>query len=286
MLDRPRLARIRVLLPALLLWACAAPGAMRSQPGPAPGSGEPVTGATSSTPPPIETAVSPRPWSVYASVQAFHWREEYRDRELLEEEGPLFGLGVDFRRRWFRSRLELFGGTVEYDGETQGGDPVETDTNYLGGLGEFDFFVLTGLRDDPPTLGRFYVDPYLGLGMRYWARDIEDRDDARGYREDWFTAYIHAGADVVAPLRGDGRWYAGARFGYSLYNYESVDEFDVELNPGRGPRVRVETGLDWESLKAAVFFEWVRFAKSDEEDGYFQPESTMAILGLNVGFRW
>ena len=233
----------------------------------------------------------PRRWAVYGDIHSFKWTEEYGGEELLEETGPIIGVGIKFRSDLIAARAEIFGGVVDYDGQTQDGTPAETDVNYAGMLAECDFLVLSAVNRKRREDGRIRWDPFIGGGFSLWSRDLESTNRAIGYREDWFTLYTHLGLELSVPFKEDCRWFAATRLGYSLYNYESVDLEDigrgtVELNPGLGPRFRIQTGIDYRGFTGSIYFEWVRFSESDVEDGFLQPESEQAILGLSAGFRW
>ncbi|WP_041434533.1 hypothetical protein [Thermodesulfatator indicus] len=74
---------------------------------------------------------------IYASVSGFTWEEYEQGDKLLQESGPLYGLGLQLSKplsRDFRAhtKVELFGGQVDYDGQTWGGDPVQTKVTYFG----------------------------------------------------------------------------------------------------------------------------------------------------------
>ena len=136
---------------------------------------------------------------VYALAESFTWREfDDAGGQLLKESGPRFGVGVAFTREFanhltLKPRIELNSGSVDYDGQTQSGVPVTTTTNYFGIKLEMD---LAGrIR---PSQG-FVLEPFAGIGIRAWSRDIKDGTAADGslaigYTENWTTFYGRLGS--------------------------------------------------------------------------------------------
>jgi len=77
--------------------------------------------------------------------------------------------------------------------------------------------------------------------------------------------------------------YAEGGVKIPLYNENRVDLFDVTLEPGKEEAYFAEIGLKVKLLKAAVFYEGLRFSRSDPEGGFLQPESKGDIFGVKVG---
>jgi len=117
-------------------------------------------------------------FEVYVAPRYMVW-EEYDaggDR-LLREEGWLIALGVAGEGRLLRGSAEVYGGRLAYDGQTQGGTPVQTDTVYSG------FRLQGGVGWD---LGEEIVfSPRLLYTLEGWVRDIRSTSYALGYREYW-----------------------------------------------------------------------------------------------------
>ena len=231
-------------------------------------------------------------FDAYALVESFTWEEFAEGERLLKESGPLFGIGGSaqfqvYRQLTLKGRLELFGGQVNYNGETWEGDPVTTDANYFGTKSEVDAGWEFLFRE---TLS---LEPFGGLGWRYWLRDLEDTHEASGYLEEWNSLYARVGA------RGDYRFtprfkvFAEASLKLPFYNenrahLSDVGLEDVTVRPGNKPSFYAEMGLKYSVLRLAVFYEGLRFSKSDvvhadHDIGVYQPESSADIFGLNVG---
>ena len=82
-----------------------------------------------------------REFYAYPSLQYFTWEEYLSGRRLLREEGMLYSAGaavaVDLLQTaagvlTLHGKGELFGGVVDYDGQTQRGLPVTTEVSYVG----------------------------------------------------------------------------------------------------------------------------------------------------------
>src|SRR5512138_1364869 len=101
--------------------------------------------------------------TLYPSFQYFTWKEFNDGTRLLKEDGFLYGAGAAIRVNllkaetsslMLRGKAELFGGEVDYDGQTQPTNPqttppngqiqppsslpVKTDVTYIGAKGEAD----------------------------------------------------------------------------------------------------------------------------------------------------
>ena len=135
----------------------------------------------------------------YFRQEAFSWNEHpgtpYKD---VNEYGPLSTLGYQHRHNVERYRLELFGGTMAYDGTAQYDDNTEEPyhksdgTNYLGCRTEYDLLI-------EPTWWTSYRF-LLGVGTRFWFRNIHDAvtpsgNDVTGYQETWWTFYPYIGLE-------------------------------------------------------------------------------------------
>ena len=115
----------------------------------------------------------------------------------MKEAGPLFGAAgtVAYRTdsRWgVAARGRVLAGALDYDGQTWGGVPVETETE--------DWIVsaeaLVGLVDD----GRVtQAHGYTGLGRRYWNQVIEG---SGGYEREITWTYLPVGVSFTKPGTG------------------------------------------------------------------------------------
>lgn len=236
---------------------------------------------------------------IYGMVEYFTWRE-YDDAgaQLLREAGPRFGVGLSYHRVFqnqatLKPRLELYGGHVDYVGQTQAGDPVKSNTNYFAFKLEIDAGGKLGGQ-------HFSVEPFGGLGFRMWDRDIEDSvtatgTPAYGYREEWATVYIRAGARGNLVLSQDSKLFFEAGVKLPLYSENYISDVayeDITLEPEGRISPFAEAGWKAGAFKLSAFYDSMRFAKSAVVIvydpfygyvGYWQPESISHVLGIRIG---
>jgi hypothetical protein len=231
---------------------------------------------------------------VYLKLESFTWKE-YLDsgEKILEESGPIYGLGISNQSEIGKSLIigfkgELFGGSVDYDGQTQAGDPAQTDTDYLGYMIEGDFGVKAIDTE------KFMLEPFAGLGFKWWVRDLKSNSTATGYEERWQSFYARLGIRCEERLSSPLKLFFGAGLKLPIYNENEVElsKFglsDITLEPGNQNSFFADAGLKTDRFLARFFYESMKFSKSDPDDVYgvfYQPESEADIYGLNVGLRF
>ena len=233
----------------------------------------------------------------HAGVERFEWTETAPGGgRLLKESGPRFVFGSAAEQNkteglLFGGRGRVFFGGVDYDGQTWGGTPVSTDTNYLGG--DFQGRVMWRIPRDG-----YRADLFGALGYRLWVRDLESTNTAQGYVEFWRMPYAGVGAALSRP---DGRgFYGEALLGkpFSVRNKAFLAnagfDGDVTLKPDGKLLLRIEAGYRWAPWFVSAYYEQVRFDVSPVEMAsiggtpvpVFQPESKESTLGLKVGYRY
>ncbi|QWV94136.1 hypothetical protein KP004_02800 [Geomonas oryzisoli] len=233
----------------------------------------------------------------YFSTQYFTWQEHINGRRLLKEEGALFSAGaragaVIDSSFTLRGKGELFGSEVGYRGETQAPDsvPVHTRVTYLGTNAELDL----GYRVSPAPV---VVEPFGGIGYRYWLRDLQDTttpDGTRvyGYTEAWSVGYCRLGARA-ATSAGGARLTAAGGAKYPFYVGNTVDfagSGDTTFHPKGRVSGFAEAGVSYRSLSLALLYEGFRFRQSDTKTvqgtAYLQPDSSSDIFGLRLGWTF
>ena len=240
----------------------------------------------------------------YLSGQYFTWSEFGGGRRLLKESGPLFSQGLlagflyplqSSSSLALRVRGEFFGGIVNYDGETQEQVPVKTEVSYLGTRQEFDL----GYRYSAAS---FHLEPFAGLGYRWWLRGLQDATSATGeavsgYTEYWRTGYLRLGARGVYRPDSGASFFAEAGVKYPFYTANSADPFGTGSNtfrPGGLWSGFAESGVSYRHLRFAFSYEGFRFSQSPAllvvhkglRDLLMQPESSSDIFGLNIGWSF
>ncbi|MFH0953784.1 MAG: hypothetical protein V1873_05605 [Verrucomicrobiota bacterium] len=236
---------------------------------------------------------------LYGKVESFQWKEyDDNDHELLEESGPIFGLGgfIDIPvERSVRAEglAELFFGSVDYDGQTQEGVPTTTTTDYAGLMGEGRLY-----RSFPA--GRdVTLTPFAGAGGRSWLRKINDGEHGvgKGYEENWITLYALVGVSGQVKVAPKSELFGRAALHLPVFNEVIIDwsslggPSDITVNPGKEFGLDLEAGLRVESFMASVFYETLDFSKSDGEAALigsvpstvWQPKSEGRMIGLKAG---
>jgi hypothetical protein len=257
-------------------------------------------------PAPVPEAPSNMVMVLAPFVESFGWEETQDDgRRLLEESGYRYGLAVKMqqypRLAPFLSggmSAKLYGGQVDYDGETTGTAepvPVTTETAYLGA----DLTLDGGVRITPHR--RVWLDLFAAGCLATWRRDIHDAGDVRGYVEKWFNVHGRAGLGVTCkfPLGFSGFSRLGCMI--PLYTENSIDLSNVglvgivDLKPKQRFTPFAEAGVAWGPLFAGAFYERMDFDRSDTvtktivvfpyvmQMEFWQPESLGQRWGLQIG---
>lgn len=237
-----------------------------------------------------------RALDLYTQVHHYHWEERDQDgRLLLEETGPLLGLGLAdssalTERLAWDSRLDGFLGEVDYDGSTILGAPVRTTTAYYGGQGE------TALRWNLAGPD-FRTGPLGGLATRGWLRRLGNSDrDSNGYDEAWWMVYGRAGwfaawspsAGWQINLEAAARLPAYNRARYSLAG--PGGEGNVSVEPGREVGYEARAEVRRAAWHVALTYAELRFGESEPEPlppfEIFQPRSEGRIVSLQAGLSF
>ena len=243
---------------------------------------------------------------VYPSLQYFTWKEFGDGKRLLKEEGLLYGAGgainVDLLKSeaagalTLRGKAELFGGDVDYDGQTQPPNPlpVKTDVIYFGTKAE----AAVGWAF---PVGAARIEPFAGLGYRWWLRDLQNsttRDtdgtvvSVQGYTEWWESVYTKLGTTVDYKINDQWRLFGEAGGKYPFYNANKVDivgNGTVTIKPEPRWSLFAEVGARNRRFRPALFYEGYRVAQSpvvriNQTTGVLQPRSDEDIFG--VSFAW
>jgi hypothetical protein len=240
--------------------------------------------------------------AVYMAVDSYVWKEFEDDGSLLlKESGELFGIGFTYQHEFsnhmtLRPTAEIFGGSVDYDGQTQAGIAATSTVDYFGLKLEGDVGVKFRMAE------RFFLEPFGGLGLRLWTRDINDGKTASGattygYREGWVTWHARLGLRGGVDISPKSRLFAEAGMKLPIYNENTAYLAekgigpDVTMHPGKESSFFAETGLQASWFRGSLFYEGMRFSKSSEvttTDGSFiyttwQPRSEADIYGLKLG---
>jgi len=238
----------------------------------------------------------------FLSAQYFSWREFSGGSRLLKEEGPLFAGGVlgEFAiprhapsALALRGKVEIFGGVVDYHGETQAPNPVpvKTEVSYLGTRQELDL----GYRYSSDT---WYLEPFSGVGYRWWLRGLQDATSSAGsqvsgYTEYWQTAYLRTGGRSLCRVGLETSLFLEGGAKYPFYTGNSVNFAGagrITFRPVGEWSGFAETGINYRRLRLALSYEGFRFSSSPlvqvGTKDYFQPDSASDIFGLHLGWTF
>lgn len=253
-------------------------------------------------------------FDIYAAIEDFTWKEFSGGQRLLRENGILGGIGFVYHGRTgseysaltLTPRIEFFWGEVDYDGQacdTAGNCfPSITDTGYFGTKLEFDLGGRFGKG--------FVMEPFGGLGVRSWWRDIEDTaafnpfsgllEPVSGYTEYWTAIYLRLGLRGELAFSQTSNLFFEAAAKVPIYNentaYLSDIWFytdDITVEPGKKTSFFAEAGMKADVFKISVFYESLRFSESDVDFtfdiqagsvvGFVQPKSDADIYGIRIG---
>ncbi len=211
---------------------------------------------------------------VYVTPRYFLW-EEFNSSgdKLLDESGFLLALGMRGDLSFLTGGLEIYGGTVNYDGQTQAGDPVQTDTGYLG------LSAAAGLWFERGEYVRLRGEVLYSSEL--WVRDIRSTQNALGYKETWFYDSVDLGLRIAS-----GGFYTFGRYRYMVGNaYMQASLAGVpELRPKRGPAYELGVGVKGQDYGVELSYSYTKFNRSDPKpygSGYvLQPESVRRTVSL------
>lgn len=189
------------------------------------------------------------------------------------ESGGLFGIGATGRlpmsqSYFLKPTAEIFGGNLGYRGQAPPGDGG---SDYLG-------FKVTG------DLGRSFlgpaligVEPFGGLGFRYWHRDIKPGNGSM--LERWTSVYARAGVRAIYDVSKSTRLFAEGGAAFPVFTRVSVSGLgeNGSFDPSGMISAFAEAGADIGGFRPSVYYEGFRF----DNDGRF-PETQ----GNTVGFKF
>ncbi len=240
-------------------------------------------------------------YDIYFQSGLFMWNEMLEGDKVVEEKGPIFGIGG--RAEWnlqplvLRVKGNIFGGRVSYDGQTTGSAasvPISSDTEYLG------FTVDGSVGWNFHVSDTSDVEIFGGPAIKSWNRVIQEGESSRGTvaksEENWITLYAPVGIGVNHKISDTFVIFASAGMHIPIYNENEADLRDlygvkVKVHPGLRISGFAEAGLRWKMLRAALYYEGLRFDESPTERRSInggtlsvrQPESTYDLFGLSLG---
>ncbi len=235
--------------------------------------------------------------SWYTRAEYFHWNERIGSVNFVNENGALFTLGYSRQIGIERFRAELFGGDVHYNSyDDTGLKNMASNTGYLGLRGEYEMVLAPAAWE-----GRFAF--LLGLGSRFWIRDLHDGSDNQGYQvvgyqETWWTMYPYLGLETHWRPGSDLDFYSESRVGMTAMTYEFASTTPVVPDPANpfiaerplwpkvGVFANVEIGLRGPRFFIAGRAEVMSWGESSWGLYSYQPQSLMVTAGGRLGFTF
>jgi hypothetical protein len=227
----------------------------------------------------------------YFREDAFFWNERLDGRDFVNESGPLSTVGYQHRFGVERIRIEVFGGSVTYDGSVQpSGNPYHQafGTNYLGCRGEYDLLI-------EPTSWKS-TRLLIGVGTRFWVRDLKTGyspldGEVPGYQETWWTFYPYIGLETKESDEPGAHLFGSVRIGATPLTYQNATLFDTPLYPRCGIMTQMELGVRFQKFSLSAYAELMTWAQSAEaDDGYgdtsLQPDSRMLTIGGKISYMF
>ena len=210
---------------------------------------------------------------LYMSPRYMAWEEFYQGSKLLRENGWILGLGLKHEGRYVQMGAEIYGGRLNYDGQTQAGDPVRTKTDYAG------LQAYLGPRID--------ITDFLRVGLLYnlelWRRNIRSTSYAIGYSEDWFYHSIDPKVSIKALnlyIYSLYRFVLGARMQANIYGVP-------QLEPRRSTAYEVGAGFRKGRMSLEFYYSYLRFRQSEPKRAgtsyVLQPTSVRELYGFRFG---
>jgi len=230
---------------------------------------------------------------------SFKFEEHDEDgANIMTEKGCLAGLRAALIHRsplYWRINGSYRRGNLEYDGATQAGTPVVTDTSDT--LFDVEAVLGTDLAaDDPNTVIAFYS----GLGFRRWENEITGPG---GYPRRTDYLYLPVGLEFDGPLGRRGWW--GLRGQLDLLVRGMVRSDFSEISPelgeikntqssGYGIRasffVHLRVGRS-SALSIEPFMQYWQIDASDvvtlaDGSGLYEPANSTTVYGIAVSLLW
>lgn len=247
-------------------------------------------------------------------VAAYRWVEDLGSIEV-KESGPVFQFGgyvsaapsKSAAAMTLRGDLRVLVGQVDYEGfnqdlSTGALTPATTDTTYLGITPE----VSVGLRQGVES---GYLEPFVGLGYRWWWRDIGGNT---GYPEYYNLIYSRLGLRMEHEIAGNLKFHSTFSVDPVLWARETIDLTEsafldsggalvqgqrFTVKNGLRPGWTIEVGLQQARVNLTGYWQAVRIDESNSVRCYdsvnpasrrscFQPKSQQDIFGLRVGLSF
>jgi len=247
---------------------------------------------------------------VGAGLMAFNY-VEYDDNNIFldGESGAIPGIILKLNTNKGKSYTEwvnsLYYNKIEYDGQTQSGTPLVTVSDAL----LIDSHLKLGKRLDS-SYGR-EQSLYVGLGYRYWFRNILSGFDISGNpvagileEYHWFygllgyTVHFNASKKINVGLDFRLTQMFNAKMGIDFLGFKGYDNTSVNLGNKIGARfalpIEIKTSKD--SFFVSPYYEIIDIGKSNAVRVYsggaattsviYEPRSETRNVGVEIIWNW
>lgn len=196
---------------------------------------------------------------------------------------------------------QLYGNTIEYDGQTQSGTPVKTDS-------------VAVIFDTHFKLGKRFAEkhePYIGIGYRYWYRHILNGRDINGNAvsgllEEYYWPYTLLGYGVTfnasekVKMGFDFRYTKmfNAKMDLDYQGFDGRDNLSFNLGNRSGARfaMPIQIKIRKHSLFVTPYYEIIDIGKSNvvrvTKGGVptsfiaWEPRSETRNVGIEIMWLW
>ena len=238
---------------------------------------------------------------ISAGSEQFLW-EEFADNgeKLLDETGLRHFVAIrgsnHFDPLWSTSFSgRFYSGVVDYDGQTQLGDPVQTKVDYLGMRFEIGLSRRVGPIARQPGVSQWWLD--FVLGNDFWRRHLRDTSFINGGNIEPISGYSEYYSSLYGRLGSRYQSGAGLSAGFGAKLPFHTDEQityageTITLNPQGRLSLYAHLAYDFNpAWGIALAYDSYRFAKSDTVTVgsriIWQPESSQDTLALSMHYRF
>ncbi len=243
-------------------------------------------------------------WNIYGKTGWFSWSETDHGSSFIREYGPFYAVGAERASQLFDSPLSIsgliegWGGVIYHDGHTiDNSKAVKTATMYLGTREE----VMLDAKLPVPFIQNVYLDPFIGVGHKFWFRLAS--------AELWNMLYSRIGMKASYTTSGITAYIGGGKtIPIDTWNYVCASMLGDYTNATLKPRARqglfLEAGAKFSSWDMSLSYEETSFERSESVDagkgnvsgsgsggatlnsGLYQPESKTSTIWLKLSYSF
>jgi hypothetical protein len=200
-------------------------------------------------------------------VEYFSLGEHLQDQgDLVDEAGPRYMMGVhwhqDRHEGWIgRYEGELYTGNVDYDGQTQLGEPFQATTQYLGTSHEGSLARAWALQN------HHRIEVRGSLGLEWFRRSIVNGGGG-DQKEDFQILFTRLGLGYSAPPLHGFSVDGGIKYPVRVQENAHLESLGLASNPTLRPKGRMSLYASMEyrfyrELRLRLYYDSYRFDTSD-----------------------